>query len=41
MAFKRSAKQRQRDIIFKIFLAFVGAVATFVFGLILKAIFGG
>ena len=41
MAFKRSAKQRQRDIFFKIFLAFVGALATFVFGLILKAIFGG
>ena len=41
MAFKRSAKQKQRDIMFKIFLAFVGAVATFVFGLILKAIFGG
>ena len=41
MAFKRSAKQKQRDVFFKIFLAFVGAVATFVFGLILKAIFGG
>lgn len=41
MAYKRSAKQKQRDVLFKIFLAFVGALATFVFGLIIKAIFGG
>ena len=41
MAYKRSARQKQKDVLFKIFLAFVGAVATFVFGLILKAIFGG
>lgn len=41
MAYRRSAKQKRRDIMFKIFLAFVGASATFVFGLILKAIFGG
>ena len=40
-AFKRQKNQRTRDIGFKIFLAFIGAVATFVFGLILKAIFGG
>lgn len=40
MVYKRAAKQRQRDIAFKIFLAFVGASATFIFGLILKAIFG-
>lgn len=40
LAFKRSAKQRQRDITFRIFLAFIGAFATFVFGLILKGIFG-
>lgn len=38
-AYKRTAKQRQRDITFKIFLAFIGAVATFIFGLILKGIF--
>ncbi len=41
MAYKRSARQKQKDVLFKIFLAFVGAVATFVFGLIIKAIFGG
>lgn len=40
LSFKREAKQKQRDVAFKIFLAFVGALATFVFGLILKAIFG-
>ena len=39
-AYKRAAKQRRRDVTFKIFLAFVGALATFIFGLILKAIFG-
>ncbi len=39
-AWKRAAKQKQRDISFKIFLAFLGALATFVFGLILKAITG-
>lgn len=39
-AYKRTAKQKQRDIYFKIFLAFIGALATFVFGLILKGIFG-
>lgn len=38
-AYKRNAKQKQRDITYKIFLAFVGALATFIFGLILKAIF--
>ncbi|HIR29825.1 MAG TPA: hypothetical protein IAC90_04155 [Candidatus Coproplasma stercorigallinarum] len=40
-AFKRAQKQRRRDITFKIFLAFIGAAATFVFGLILRGIFGG
>lgn len=40
-AYKRNAKQRQRDIAFKIFLAFIGACATFIFGLILKSISGG
>ena len=38
-AWKRTAKQRQRDVAFKIFLAFLGAFATFIFGVILKAIF--
>ena len=38
--FKRQKNQRKRDIGFKIFLAFIGAVATFVFGLILRALFG-
>ncbi len=37
-AWKRASKQRQRDISFRIFLAFLGALATFVFGLILKAL---
>lgn len=37
--YKRAAKQQRRDITYKIFLAFVGALATFIFGLILKAIF--
>jgi hypothetical protein len=39
-AYTRAAKQRKRDIAFKIFLAFIGAFATFIFGLIIKAIFG-
>ncbi len=38
-AYKRTARQKQRDIAFKIFLAFVGAFATFIFGLLLKAVF--
>ena len=38
-AYKRAAKQKQRDIAFKIFLAFIGAAATFIFGLILKSLF--
>lgn len=38
-AYKRTAKQRQRDVAFKIFLAFIGAAATFIFGLILKSLF--
>ena len=36
-AWKRVEKQKQRDITFRIFLAFLGALATFVFGLILKS----
>ena len=39
-SFKRNAKQRQRDIAFRILLAFIGAAATFIFGLILKGLFG-
>ncbi len=38
-AYKRSLKQRRQDVLFKIFLALIGATATFVFGLILKAVF--
>lgn len=41
MSFKRAEKQKRRDVAFKILLAFIGAVATFIFGLIIKAIFGG
>lgn len=39
-AYRRLAKQKQRDVAFKIFLAFIGATATFIFGLIIRAIFG-
>lgn len=38
-AYKRAAKQKQRDVTFRIFLAFVGALATFIFSLILKGLF--
>ncbi|HBN12972.1 MAG TPA: hypothetical protein DD415_05085 [Clostridiales bacterium] len=40
LSYKRNAKQKQRDIAFRIMLAFIGAAATFVFGLIIKSIFG-
>lgn len=40
LSYKRAAKQKQRDIAFRIFLAFIGAFATFIFGLILNALFG-
>ena len=40
LAYKRAHKQKQRDIAFRILLAFIGAAATFIFGLILKGIFG-
>lgn len=39
LAFRRTEKQRRQDVLYKIFLALIGATATFVFGLILKAIF--
>lgn len=38
--FKRNASQRRRDVAFRIALAFIGAAATFIFGLILKSLFG-
>ncbi len=41
LSYKREAMRKKRDVSFKIFLAFIGATATFIFGLILKAIFGG
>ena len=37
-SYKRTAAQRRRDVTFKIFLAFIGALATFIFGLILKGL---
>lgn len=40
-SFKSGAKQKRQELLNKIFMAFVGAVATFIFGLILKAVFGG
>ncbi len=39
LAYKRNQRQKRMDVINKIALAFVGAFATFIFGLILKAIF--
>lgn len=39
-SFKRQKNQHKRDVGFKIFLALIGAVATFIFGIILKAMFG-
>lgn len=40
-AYKRTAYQKRRDISFKILLALIGAVATFLFGLIIRSVFGG
>lgn len=40
-AFRRNRTQRRRDVTFRLILALVGAAATFIFGLIIKAIFGG
>ncbi len=39
-SYKRTIKQRRRDVAFRITLALVGAVSTFIFGLIIKSIFG-
>lgn len=37
--YKRNSVQRRQDVLYKVFLALVGATATFIFGLILKAVF--
>ncbi len=39
MNYKRNAIRRRQDVLYKIFLALVGATTTFVFGLILKLVF--
>lgn len=39
-SYKRTIRQRRRDITFRITLAFIGAASTFIFGLIIKSIFG-
>lgn len=39
LKFKQDAKKKRQDLLYKIFLALVGATATFIFGAILKAIF--
>ncbi len=39
-SYKRMIKQRRRDVAFRITLALIGAVSTFIFGLIIKSIFG-
>lgn len=39
LAYKRAKRQKRMEVLNKLMLALVGAVATFVFGLILKAIF--
>ncbi len=41
LAYKRNERQRRQDLLYKVLLALVGATATFIFGLILKAVFGG
>ena len=41
MNVRREIKQRRLDVVYKICLAFIGAFATFIFGVILKAIAGG
>ena len=39
-SYKRTVAQRRRDIAFRVTLAFIGALSTFIFGLIIKSIFG-
>ena len=41
LAYRRNERQKRKDVLYKIFLAMIGATATFIFGLILKAVFGG
>ena len=40
LAFRRARTQRRRDVTFKLALAAAGAVTTFVFGRILRSLFG-
>lgn len=40
MSFLRTERQRERDVLFRLCLAFMGALATFIFGAILKKLFG-
>ena len=39
-SYKRTVAQRRRDVVFRVTLAFIGALSTFIFGLIIKSIFG-
>ena len=39
-SYKRTVAQRRRDVAFRVTLAFIGALSTFIFGLIIKSIFG-
>ena len=39
-SYKRTVAQRRRDIAFRVTLAFIGALSTFIFGVLLKSIFG-
>ena len=39
-SYKRTVAQRRRDIAFRVTLAVIGALSTFIFGLIIKSIFG-
>lgn len=39
ISYERERKSRQRELLYKLILAFIGAVATFIFSLLLKALF--
>ena len=39
LAYKRTIRQKRQDMFYRILTAFVGAFATFIFGLLLKVIF--
>lgn len=41
LAYKSDKLKRRREMLYRLLTAFVGAFATFVFGLIIKAIFKG